>query len=125
MRYPPPTNFNRKGAILSEFEISIPIPNSNYGEVIIIEKYGDTYSLILGRASQNSEGTVWKQWGFPQDKDKNPRPKAIPWKIPLGNYTDAVDVLAKLCRALKPVISTQTPVPATKKDVELGDDIPF
>ena len=81
---------------MSESEITIPIPHSNYNECIIIEKYGDIYSLVAGAKSQKAEGTVYKKWGFPQDGNKKPREKAVPWKISLGNRTDAIEVIKRI-----------------------------
>ena len=81
---------------MSEMEVTIPIPHSNYNECIIIEKYGDQYSLVSGVLSQKADGTVFKKWGFPQDKDKKPREKAIPWKITLGNRNDAIEIIKSI-----------------------------
>jgi hypothetical protein len=80
---------------LSEFEVSIPIEGSQYNEIIMVNKYGDNYSLVLGRSGKEN-GTNYMQWCHPSDKDKQPRPKAVPWKIPLGNYTQARAMLEKL-----------------------------
>lgn len=82
---------------MSEFEITIDLPGSQYGEVIVIEKYGDIYSLVLGGKGQGG-GTVFKKWGYPQFK-KEPGKKAVPWKIPLGNQRDAVTVIKQIAKA--------------------------
>ena len=80
---------------MSEFEVSFAIEGSQYNERIMINKYGDQYSLVLGREGQGN-GTVYMQWGHPSDKDKKPRPKAIPWRLPLGNYVQARQMLTAL-----------------------------
>lgn len=98
---------------MSEFEISIEIPGSQYGEVIIIEKYHDQYGLVLGRKG-TAQGTLFKKWCFPEFK-KEPGKKAVPWKIPIGNATDAIDVIKQIAGAFGLTVSTPKP----------GEDIPF
>jgi hypothetical protein len=106
---------------MSEFEVSIPIEGSQYGERIIVNKYGDQYSLVLGREGKGN-GTVYMQWGHPSDKDKQPRPKAIPWKIPLGNYVQAKAMLQALIAVFEaPATSTPKASPGKPAD----EDIPF
>jgi hypothetical protein len=82
---------------MSEFEITVDIPNSQYNEIIIVNKYGDRYSLVLGY--KGKEGTNGKKWCFPQTKDRKPAEKAVPWGIPLGNKTDAIEVVKKIAEA--------------------------
>ena len=73
---------------MSEFDVAYET-GDDYGSLIILNKYGDRYSLICGRKSAKAEGTPWKDWCFPQDKDKKPKAKAIPMGVRLGNLTDA------------------------------------
>ena len=82
---------------MSEYEITVDIEGSQYNEVIIINKYHDTYSLALGGKSK--DGNVYFKWVFPQGKDRQPMEKAIPLKIPLGNRTDAVETIRKIAIA--------------------------
>lgn len=84
---------------MSEFEISFPIANSQYNEVIILDKYGDNYSLIAGQKGK-TDGKLYKRWCFPQAKDKKPSEKSIPLKITLGNRKEAIEMLMKLLDAL-------------------------
>jgi hypothetical protein len=106
---------------MSEFEVSIPIADSQYNERIIVNKYGDQYSLVLGREGKGN-GTVYMQWGFPQGSDKQPRNKAIPWKIPLGNYVQAQAML----KALLAVFETPPrKAQAVDKALPVNEDIPF
>jgi len=100
---------------MSEFEVTIEIPNSNYGEVIIVEKYNDQYSLVLGKKGEKG-GTIFKTWGYPQFK-KEPGKKAIPWKLPLGNRDDAVKVVRALAAAFGiGVPGGQGPAPRSSAD---------
>ena len=74
----------------------IEIPGSEYGEVVIINEYNGVYSLCSGR--EGKEGKVYKNWAFPQDKDKKPREKAIPVKVTLGDQNTARDVVLKIAK---------------------------
>lgn len=80
-----------------EFEITIPIPNSQYGEIIVVNKYGDQFSLVAGGVSK--AGQNYMKWGFPQGSDKKPREKAIPWKLNLGNRNEAIEVVKAIATA--------------------------
>jgi hypothetical protein len=97
---------------MSEYEITIELPGSQYNEVIIIEKYGDQYGLCLG-ARGKAGSTVFKKWCYPQFK-KEPAERAVPWKLPLGNRADAVKVVTKIAQAFGVIVSGN-------KD----DDIPY
>jgi len=100
---------------MSEFEVSIPIEGSQYNEIIMVNKYGDQYSLVLGRSGK-ADGTNYMQWCHPSDKDKQPRPKAVPWRIPLGNYIQATAMLQALLAVF---------VKPTQAKNEPDADIPF
>jgi hypothetical protein len=73
---------------MSEFELFFDL-QSDYGDGIVLNKYGDRFSLIAARKSSKAEGTIWKDFCFPQDKDKKPRAKAIPLGVRLGNMSEA------------------------------------
>lgn len=106
---------------MSEFELFLRIDGGEYGDGVLLNKYGDRYSLVAARESQNG-GTVYKEWAFPQDKDKKPRAKAIPLGVRLGNRTQAIGILRAALAALeKPASAHNDPVPAKKDN---GDDIP-
>jgi hypothetical protein len=104
---------------MSEFELSIKLESSKYNELIVLEKRGDDYGIALAQESQNG-GTNYMKWVFPQrrvDGKNVPNEKAIPFRIPLGNRTEALAIIEKIREALggntKP----------NNKPVE--DDIPF
>jgi hypothetical protein len=99
---------------MSEFEVSIPIDGSQYDELMLVQKRGDQYSLVLGRKGKEN-GTNYMQWCHPSGPDKVPRPKAVPWKIPLGNYVQATSMIEKLMAVfVKPQANNQQ-----------EDDIPY
>ena len=84
---------------MSEFEIVIPIPNNEYGDAIIVNKYNDTYSLVAGFISKKEGATPVMKWCFPQGPDRAPKDKAVPWKITIGNKDDAVEVVTAIAKA--------------------------
>jgi hypothetical protein len=73
-------------------EIFYELPDNQYGEGVILEEYREEYSLIMAQKSQNSEGTIYKKWCFPQYKNK-PAETAIPQKVTLGNHREAIAAL--------------------------------
>ena len=87
---------------MSEFEVTIKLESSKYNELVVLEKRGDDYGIALAQESQNN-GTNYMKWVFPQKRvdGKNvPNEKAIPFRIPLGNRTEAVSLLLQLLAAL-------------------------
>jgi hypothetical protein len=100
---------------MSEFELFFRVEDSKYGDGVMLDKYGDRYSLVAAQESQNG-GTIYKRWAFPQDKEKKPREKAVPMGVNLGNRIQAIGILRAALAALdKPVND-----PVSKQD-----DIPF
>jgi hypothetical protein len=73
---------------MAEFELFFDL-QTDYGDGIVLNKYGDRFSLIAARKSSKAEGTIWKDWAFPQGKDKKPKEKAIPLGVRLGNMSEA------------------------------------
>ena len=94
-----------------------PYPNDNYNQGIVLEEYNGVLSLVASGKGAGSESTVYKKWGFPQKKDKQPADKAIPWKIRLGNDREAVAML-------KFFLSQLTNIPEDSPELP-GTDIPF
>lgn len=99
---------------MSQFEVFIRFSDSAYNDGILLSKYGDNYSLVSARESKN--GNVYKDWAFPQDKDKKPKERSIPLGIKIGNYTETVRVLKAALAALE---NTDTEQP------QYDEDIPF
>lgn len=103
------------------FEIFIPVPNSKWNEGVMLQKYGDGYSLISARTG--SDGQNYMRWCFPQDKDRKPLAKSLPWKIGIGNRLEAIEILRKCLTALEGAETTPELPPAVPSSVD--DDIPF
>ncbi len=65
--------------------------NTQYGNGAVLDEYNGTYSLTS--AKQNDKG-IWMEWAFPQDRDRQPREKAIPVKVNIGeNKQQAIETL--------------------------------
>jgi hypothetical protein len=111
---------------MSEFEIFFRLEGGEYGDGVVLNKYGDRYSLVAARESQKG-GTVWKEWAFPQDKEKKPRAKAIPLGVRLGDRNQAIGILRAALAALDkehsiPSKPNPDPIPGKPDD---DPDIPF
>jgi len=111
---------------MSEFEIFIRNEGSEYGDGFVLNKYGDRYSLIAAREGKG-DGTLWKEWAFPQGKDKQPREKAIPLGVRLGNRVQAIAALRKAIAALEgaPAVGNADPAPKPKAGAKDDADLPF
>lgn len=83
---------------MSEFEVFVEVPNNQYGEGVLVNKFGDQYGLLSAQKGKGN-GTVYKKWCFPQDKDKQPREKAVPWGIRIGNKNEAIEVVTGIAKA--------------------------
>jgi hypothetical protein len=66
-----------------------------YGEVIILDEYQGEISLVSGRKEKDGD-RVFKEWCYPQDKDRKPRDKSVPWKVRIGDQETAI----RFCRWL-------------------------
>jgi hypothetical protein len=78
----------------------VKIEGSQYGECIDINEYNGSYSLVSGRESKDGD-KLFLQWGFPQTKDRTAGPKAVPWKIKIGESKDeAIATLRELLKGL-------------------------
>jgi hypothetical protein len=84
----------------AEFEMSFVVESSKYGEMVVVQKYGDDYKLLAGKASKRADGTPWLKWVYPQGIDKKPIEKAIPLQINLGSINDARSILTRILNAL-------------------------
>ncbi len=70
-----------------------------YGDAVILEEYNGTYSLVSGQKSKTND-KVYSRWAFPQLKDKQPGPKAMPIKVKLGKKDEAIGVLTNMIQSL-------------------------
>jgi hypothetical protein len=112
---------------MSGFEQVIDLEGSQYGEVLIINKRGDNYQIILGRKPKTVGGTIMWQMCYPQF-NKAPRDKAVPWCFTLGNWSQARKVIDDL-KAVFSKPTSNTPASAASAlggtVVDDGSDVPF
>ncbi len=73
--------------------------NEQYHQGAVLDEYNNEISICS--ANQADNGKVYLQWAFPQDKDKEPRKKAIPWKVSLGARSQAIKTLEYFLKVLK------------------------
>lgn len=106
---------------MADAEITIPIAGSEYNELIVINKYGDKYSLVLGGKSKT--GQVFMKWCFPQGPDKLPREKSVPWKITLGNSVEAKETVTAIARAFG-IIGNSPNLPESRGGIPKADISP-
>lgn len=93
-------------------DIAIKIGDRN--EVVLLNEYNNEFSIIS--AYEGNDGNNYFNMMFPRNpKTKQPREKAIPQKVKLGDQDQAV-------RILKQFISALESDPAGKL---AEDDIPF
>jgi hypothetical protein len=90
---------------------------SEWNEGAMLEEYKGVISIVAAQKSNKDDGIIYKKWGFPQNKDKEPISKAIPWKVRLGSKRQAV-------QTLKYFLEQLTNEPQAGPGSE-PDDIPF
>jgi hypothetical protein len=75
-----------------ENEIFYAYESSSYNDGILLNEFRNEYSLVM---ANRKDGKVFMEWMFPQKKDgsKAPLEKSLPWKIKLGNKTEAINAL--------------------------------
>lgn len=99
--------------------------------VIIDDKYRrgfgiDEYDGIVALCECNygSDDKIYAKWGFPQNKNRQPIAKAIPWKITLGYRRQAIDRLQQLIDYLEGSMGEDGQESGEAYDSP-NDDIPF
>lgn len=97
--------------------------DDQYSQGIVLNEYNGKLSLCS--ANEGKDGKIYLQWAYPQ-RDKKPLPKPLPWKITLGNISQAVGILETYLGVLNKMIDA---IPNRKVEsegpaVENGD-IPF
>ena len=101
----------------------VALPDSKYGDGILLEEYNGTMSLV--RAFMGNEGEPVMKWCFPQGKDRQPGPKGLPWRIELGSPEHAVEVLRHFLGVLTGQASQASPQQQSAPVEPPDDDIPF
>lgn len=109
--------------IMSNFEVPFKVEGSEYNEVVLLEKYGDRYSIGLGQEARNG-GTIYKRWCYPQrrvDGKNVPSEKGIPIRITLGDRNSAVTML----RGMLAIFENPQADPVPNKVKDDDEEPPF
>ena len=70
----------------------IELAGSKWHEGVQMEEYNGEISLVTAR--QGSDDKIYLKWGFPQNKDRKPIEKSIPWKVKIGgDKAEAIEML--------------------------------
>lgn len=72
--------------------------NSEYGKGIELNEYKGRF--FIHASKEGSDGKVYSDWAFPQDRDRKPKDKAIPVKVELGDRPTAIKALRYLLSEL-------------------------
>ena len=111
---------------MSEFEVFFRIEGGEYGDGVMLNKYGDSYSLVAAQESQKG-GTVYKRWCKPIfGKDRTVGEKSVPMGVKIGNRNQAIGILRAALAALDKEHSilskpNNDPIPSKPAD----DEPPF
>ncbi|NCP03494.1 MAG: hypothetical protein GW861_08985 [Deltaproteobacteria bacterium] len=112
---------------MAEYEYFIKLPDSQYGDGVMLNKYQETYSLIAAKKGQGEKGTVYMTWCYPQLKGNTIAEKAIPMKITLGGRQTAINILKEILAQLEGTPKAQVqlqPKPEPQLKTKTGD-VPF
>lgn len=97
--------------------------DDQYSQGIVLDEYNGKLSLCS--ANEGKDGKIYLQWCYPQ-RDKKPLPKSLPWKITLGDISQAVGILETYLAVLNKMIDS---VPDHKVESERpavdNSNIPF
>jgi len=105
---------------------------TKYGDCLVLDRYGDTYSLCSGRMTK--AGVVRKDWCFPRDAGGRPRERAIPLGVRLGDRAAAIAAVRWLLAQLEAQpqpgqeaqpARRQKPQPPRAVNRDVDDDPPF
>ena len=65
--------------------------DSKYNDGLQLNKYKGTFSIAS--ANEGQDGQIYLKWCYPQNKDRQPIDKSVPWQVKLGNKAEAIDIL--------------------------------
>ena len=100
-------------------DVFFEYPGENrFHEGIILNEFKGEFSFVAGKI-WNDKAEM--KWIYPQDKDRKPLDKTLPWKIKLGDGKDnAIEMLRLFIKALQ---GTEEMIEETIEAEE--DEIPF
>ena len=96
--------------------------DQQYNSGLCLDDYGNEISICKAHADSQNEDEIYLDWIFPQNKDRKPIEKSLPWKIVLGETGQAVKILRYLADMLEKNTAPETP---SAEKVEKKDDVPF
>jgi hypothetical protein len=100
------------------------LPDSQYGEGVMLDEYQGTYSLVSARKAK--DGKIYMSWCYPQGTDRKPREKGVPWKVSLGTKEQALRALQYFGSLLGWEQADRGPEGTNPGDIaEDGEPIPF
>jgi len=83
---------------MSSSKFFFEIPDSKYGEGVMVNEYHGLYSIASAR--KGKDGHEYMDWCYPQGKDRKPLSKGVPWKITFGNRAVMIAGLKYLLNAV-------------------------
>ena len=73
--------------------------NEKYHEGCGLDDYNGQISICADKGGK--DGKIYLRWCFPQNKDRKPSEKGLPWKVDLGSRERAIKILEAFVRVLK------------------------
>ena len=90
----------------------VKIPGE-YGDALDIQEYKGRWSIVKGRVGKDDK--FYPTWVFPQNKQREPMEKAIPFQISFETLGDLKNTLIRLLESID----------ASPDKAPVKDDIPF
>jgi hypothetical protein len=89
------------------FEVFLKNKNSKYGDGVLLEEYGEEFSLYA--AQESIDGPVYKRWcRMKIGKDKYTE-KDVPVQLRLGNQNEAIEKLKYFLEQLNAPVEDDAP----------------
>lgn len=97
--------------------------SEQYKQGVVLDEYGDKISICS--AQEGKDGKTYLEWAFPQDKDRKPRSKSLPWKVTIGDKQEAIRILKAYVAVLEGKEGGQEPERTEVQEAATMDAIPF
>lgn len=81
------------------FEIFRKYDDNRYGKGVLLNEWNGGYFFI---AANERNGVVYKRWGYPSTKKKEPGDQVLPWQVKLGDTKQ--EAIAMLKWALEQLV---------------------
>ena len=70
-----------------------------YHSGICMDNYNGEISICVSQTGK--DGKVYLKWCYPQNKERKPSEKPLPWKVSLGSKSQAIEILEAFLQELK------------------------